>query len=200
MLSSLRQNGGLNSKTAHGEGAMNRSRMAIALIAIVALLLAVGMSCGGDGTQPTPTPTPNPTPTTEYFEIGQWAETGQQRLTVASATRSPSYTYRREFYTEIAPPGTVFIIIEATVINQGITPLAISPSRFSLKDSQGHRYSYASYKGDDPYPTMSLDAGETTAGGKILFIVPEVASGLEVSYLLRSYVYPRLLAIWQLKW
>ena len=138
-------------------------------------------------------------PIIEYFEMGQWVETPKQMVSLISATRVPSYVYAGG-YTKTAEPGTVFIIIEATVFNTGAARLAISPGDFTVRDSEGRLYSYGHYSSwsrDRPYPSRELDPGQT-ASGKILFAVPEVASGLKVSSVLHGPPFVR--AIWELEW
>jgi len=175
--------------------------MAIAVIFILVVLLAFGLSraCGSDG-ELTPA-------TTKYYQVGQWAETSRQLLTVTSPERTDSYALKgsllsflidpMQSLTADAPPGAVFIIIEATVTNFGDGSLGIAPRDFSLKDSKGREYSLIGYKGHGPYPSMKLAPGRT-ASGKILFEVLKIASGLEVSLVLDGT--PPVLAVWDLKW
>lgn len=132
-------------------------------------------------------------PIPEYYKFGQWAETSRQLLTVTSATRSSSYTYRAP-YVRQAPPGMVFVIIVPAVVNMKNTPLAISPGDFIITDSKGHQYRNGVHESADPYRDMKLAPG-LTATGPILFVVPKVATGLEASSVLHTT--PLVRAIWK---
>ena len=137
-------------------------------------------------------------PILEYPEMGQWVETPKYMVNLISATKVPSYRYAGG-YTRTADPGMVFIIIEATVVNTGAARLAISPGDFTVSDSEGRLYSHGSYSpssDDRPYPSKELDLGQT-AYGKIVFTVPEVATGLKVSSVLHGPPFVR--AIWNLE-
>lgn len=97
-----------------------------------------------------------------------------------------------------ADPGTVFIVIEATVIYMGNATLDVSPADFSLTDSEDHQYSWYSHTSPERFPTTQLHPGKIAASGKIAFQVLETASGLEVSYLLDGT--SPVLAGWKLAW
>lgn len=158
------------------------------LIAMLSMVVASALGCG----KATP-------PVTTYYQIGQPAQTSKQIFTLISAQRTDSYTvagFTAIIYTyEYAPPTTDFVIIEAAVTNVGDSALAISPKDFSLKDSEGREYSTVGYKGPEPYPSKKVPPGQT-ASGKIAFIVPEIATGLEVSHLLEGNV--PVLGVWTL--
>lgn len=186
---------------------MRRSRIAIIVIAVL-VVSGLIFTCSK---VLTPTPTTMPTPaTTEYYQVGQRAETSREMLTVVSAERTDSYI-RTVSMLELmfqplevlggvrkhAAPGMVFIIIEAAVFNLGDRSLGISPRDFSLKDSEGREYPYIGYEGHSPYPSMKV-APMRPASGKFLFEVLEGASGLEVSCVL--YGTPPVLAVWELEW
>jgi len=161
----------------------------IVLIGILALLLASGSGCGGNP----------PAPAVVYYQIGQPAETSEQIFTLISAQRTDSYAvagFTAILYLhETAPPATDFVIIEASVTNVGDSALAISRDDFSLKDSEGREYFSVGYKGIDPYPHKKLPSGQT-AYGHIAFLVPEIATGLELSCVLEGT--PTVLGVWQL--
>jgi hypothetical protein len=86
-----------------------------------------------------------------------------------------------------APPGMVFVIIEASTIYTGGGSMATAPADFVLIDAQGHRYRYDVYQGNRPYPSTTLSvAGITTVGGVILYTVPVGTAGLEVQCVLQG--------------
>lgn len=167
----------------------------VALIVIWAVVLTPAPAAG-----PTPTPTPavagTPVPTTsEYYEVAQWAEGSEQMVTVVSAERTDYY------YPGWAPPAapaeTVYVIIDAVVTNVGNTALYISPEHFILRDSEGRWYTSGYYAGPGEFPDTNLAPGKT-ASGEVLFVVPEIASGLEVTFILDGA--EPVLAVWQLEW
>ena len=97
-----------------------------------------------------------------------------------------------------APAGMVFIIIDAAVTNLGNKALSVGPADFALTDSAGTKYGYSVYQGPNPFPAITLTAGQPTTAGKILFIMPATSSGLEISCVLPGN--PPVKAIWKLQW
>jgi hypothetical protein len=136
---------------------------------------------------------------TVYYKIGQPAETSRQILTVVSADRTDRYNVAglaAILYIYVyAQPSTAFIIVEATVFNTGQGALAVSRNDFSLKDSAGREYPSVGYKGLDAYPDKKLSSGQT-AYGHIAFIVPDIATGFELSCVLQGL--SPVLGVWQL--
>jgi len=168
----------------------NITKPVVVFIGILALLLASASACGG---KPTPT-------MTVYYQMGQPAETSRQILTVVSADRTDHYTVagmlNTLLYTYVyAPPSTTFIIIEATVFNTGQGAFGVSRNDFSLKDSEGRVYHTAAYKGLDNYADKKLSTGQTNYG-HIAFIVPDIATGFELSCVLQGST--PVLGVWQL--
>lgn len=162
----------------------------IVLIGILALLLTSASGCSG---KPVPA-------MTVYYQIGQPAQTSQQILTVVSADRTAQYTVagilNLLLYTDVeAPPTTEFIIVEVTVYNTGQGALAVSRNDFSLKDSEGRMYHSVAYKGADNYADKKLSYGQTNYG-HIAFIVPDIATGFELSCFLQGS--QPVLGVWTL--
>jgi len=169
---------------------MGRSRI-VASLAILTALIVSGLSCASSKIVPA---------TTEYYKIGQYAQTSKQMLNITSADRTTSYIragLKGLMVPEVyALPGTVFIIINATVFNSGNASVHISPSYFAARDSEGRDYVPSSnYLGYNQYPNKNLAPGQT-ATGIILFLVPDIATGLEVSCVVDGT--PPMLAVWQL--
>jgi len=137
---------------------------------------------------------------TVYYQIGQPAQTSRQILTVVSADRTTHYftagIINALTHTYVyAPPSTTFIIVEATVFNTGQGALGVSRNDFSLKDSEGRQYPSTAYKGPDNYANKKLSPGQT-AWGHIAFIVPDIATGFELSCVLQGS--SPVLGVWQL--
>ena len=174
--------------------AWGRTVLFVAVVVVLALLgwgiYACTSPSGGGGPTTTPTPTgPVASPTLEYFSMGQWADTSIQRRAIVSRTIASSYETKFGQYAPpiYAPPGMIFVIVEASIIYTGSTSMTTTPGDFVLVDAQGHRYRYDTYQGVNPYPSATLSvAGMTTTGGKILYTVPFGTAGLEVHCLLHG--------------
>jgi len=186
--------------------AWGKTVLIVSVVIVVALVswgvYACGSSSGSTpgGGKPTPTVTITPTHTLQYFSMGQWAETSIQRRAVVSKTIVSSYQTEFGPYAPPiqAPPGIVFVIVEASTIYTGGSSLTTAPGDFVLTDAEGHRYRYNVYQSNGPYPSTTLSvAGITTTGGKILYTVPSGTSGLEVSCLLQGD--QPVLAVWKLQ-
>jgi len=179
------------------------------VILIAALVLVIGLpawgiySCASKSTSvPLPTPAPMPTDAVvKYFDIGEniLATGPGGTITVSSAEKLPSYSISSG-ETFKAPSGKVFLFITVTCKNIGNTSFLTGPAYFVLTDSAGHSYqdqTYSNYRFSKPYPNAILTPS-VTVSGKILWIVPVSASGLEVSNLLDSASNPPVVAMWKL--
>lgn len=167
-------------------------RATVALIGILVILSVSALACGG---KPVPT-------TTVYYQIGQPAETSREILTVISADRTAHYlvsgVINSLLYTYVdAPPTTKFMLVEVTIINTGQGALGASRNDFSLKDSQGRVYPTVAYKGYDNFADKKLSPGQTN-WGHIAFIVPDIATGFELSCVLQGST--PVLGVWQLNY
>lgn len=163
--------------------------LGVALIIVVVVLVVAGGPAGGPAASPTPI-------ASEYYQVGEWAVTSELMVSVDSAQRI--YTYGQYSWARhTAPAGTVYIRIVATVTNIGDTPLYTSSADFTIRDSKGRRYTSIAKPPHiyNPFPASTIPAGHT-ASGVVLFVVPEIASGLEVTYLMDGA--PPVLAIWEL--
>jgi len=124
----------------------------------------------------------------ENYETGQVIETRQEIFNLISTERTDKYIRADwiglivSLYIE-AQPGTDFVIVETTLTNVGDTALSISPDDFGLRDPAGREYKQSKYQGFDPFPKNKLAPTETVYG-KVLFIVPELVSGLELTRLM----------------
>lgn len=197
-----------------------KALLVIALLALIVLLSLLLYNCASNSTsEPAPTPTPNPgstsTPSTEpqlpptssyiiqYFDIGTSspAVTQDRIITVYSTSRVTSYTLLTGRIIN-APPGNVFIFVNLNAINRGNTLLKIGAKDFSLIDFAGYQYSSqtgsSSYYVGDPFGTI-LSPGQIE-DGKLLYVLPITASGLELSYTLDPTSKPTIIARWKLSW
>ena len=192
---------------------------------LILLILAVGLLSWGlytlfsnpplPSNMPTPTPTstptatpvatPTPTPLPSYeikifdISVNSPATTSDRMITVYSTSRVNSYTLLTGRIIS-ALPGTVFIFISVDAMNIGKTAFSIQAGDFSLTDSTGNEYThqtdnYLYYIGN---PFGGTLAPTQIDDGKILYIVPVTASGLELSYLLNPTSTPPVIAKWKL--
>ena len=183
--------------------AWGRVILITALVIIIALPAWGIYSCTTNSTSaPLPTPAPMPSnAVVNYFDIGEnkWA-TGADRMVMVSSTEKMSSYSISTGETFTAPSGKVFVFITVTCQNIGNTSFLTGPAYFLLADSAGHSYkdqTYSNYRFSKPYPNASLSP-DIAVNGRILWIVPASASGLEVSYLLDSGSNPPVIARWTL--
>jgi len=179
------------------------------VILIAALVLVIGLpawgiySCASKSTSvPFPTPAPMPSnAVVKYFDIGEniLATGAGGTITVSSVEKKTSYSisFGETFK---APSGKVFVFITVTCSNTGNTSFLTGPAFFLLTDSAEHSYkdqTYGDYSFSKPYPNAILTPSVTVTG-KILWLVPLSASGLEVSCLLDTASNPPVIARWKL--
>ena len=134
----------------------------------------------------------------QNLSIGQSAQTSTERATVISATKVYSFEHGENWlgnpYTEEAPEGKAFIIIDARIENIGDDSLYAIQSDFSLTDSEGYKYDVTYYPvPDDGFESQEIYEGQQSRG-KILFEVPDGATGLRVQYDFGTF--ETLLATW----
>ena len=148
----------------------------LAPILIAVIVLAASRFSGEGGTSGLP----------QNLEIGQAAQTSEQKATVLSADRDVQGDY-------------TLITVDAQVENIGDGSLYAMASDFSLSDSEGNRYDtnvYLYVAGDSFEMMKELYQGEKTSGN-LRFVVPASATGLELAYDFGTLGDP-LLAKWQL--
>jgi hypothetical protein len=178
-------------------------------ILMTALVIVIGLSAWGIYSfafQSTSTPLPTPASMStntivQYFGIGEnsWV-TGPDRMVMISSVEKVSSYSLSTGETFKAPFGKAFLFITVTCRNIGTTSLVTGPAYFLLTDSSAYSYqdqTYSGYVFSKPYPNASL-APSIAISGKILWIVPISASGLEISYLLDPAGTPPVEARWRL--
>jgi hypothetical protein len=194
--------------------------LVIAIIVVIALLSWLLYSCiAKSGAVPATTPTPAPggssTPTSQpsptplppyivqYFDIdANSPAVGSDRIiTVYSVSSMTSYTLLTGRVIN-APPGYSFVLFKLSGFNPGSSSVYVNPNDFSLSDSNGYRYTPQLEV--SPYYVGSLFAGTILPGqikdGKLLYVVPITASGLELSYILDPTGAPPTIARWKPPW
>jgi len=137
---------------------------------------------------PSPTPAATPTPSIEELklEIGDTAKTSVLKVTVISVDRTKSYQYYSDVLgktmVETAPPGKDFVIADVLIKNVASDRVYVALFDFSLVDSDGYRYDPELYLGDDGIEFLQELYPEELIRGKVLFEVPEHATGLKIRY------------------
>jgi len=165
---------------------------AIVLTGILALMLTSGSGCGSK---------PTPPAVTMYYELGQSAQSSREVLTAISTEKVSEYKkpFLQRFSTayNVAPPGTVFVILEVSVTNVGQeASLGISYQDFYIKDSLDRVWPSIGYNGvKKSYPSRTLASGQSDYG-YLAFNVLETATGLQLFCVLQGS--PPVLAVWRL--
>ncbi len=115
------------------------------------------------------------------LKVGETAKTSKIEVTVVAVQKTQSYSYlgsvSGDTYVENAKPGKIFILADAEIKNVGSDNVLASTSDFSVTDSDGYKYDSEVYMGDDGLKFQELYSNQRTRG-KILFEVPQSASGL----------------------
>ena len=83
-------------------------------------------------------------------------------------------------YTENAPAGKQYLLVDAREGNTGSSKVYISPSLFSV-EANGAKYDYSYASIEDALQSTTLYSGQHTRG-TILFEIPQDASGLKLFY------------------
>jgi hypothetical protein len=152
---------------------------------------------------PTRTPTPGESITPEILSVplGEGASDGNTSVIVFSAKKTNQYSYYSEtlkkIQNETAPPGKIFVIVDAGIKNIGAQVLNASASSFSLTDSNGYRYD-PSYYGNEGLSVQQLYLNQTSIG-KVLFVVPKTSTGLRLLYNFGDFVTGPKLVAWPIK-
>lgn len=154
-------------------------------------------------TKTTVTTTVTITPYVLKLKVGETAKTSKLEVTVVSAQWTKLYQYYstilKETMIEEAKPGKAFVIADVLIKNVGTNRVLVTSGSFSLVDSEGYRYDPGLYLGDDQLEVLKqLYPGEKTRG-KILFEVPETATGLKVQYDFGNLLTGIKLASWEIE-
>jgi len=140
------------------------------------------------------------TPAQQNLKVGQSAQNANQRVTLKWAVRTEEY-YWLEGWGDggryLAPPGEIFIIISAEVVNLGIEDFFAHQGYFSVIDSLGNKYGTKPMYLRDAFVQAHLWTGEWTSG-KIAFSVPIDATGLVLAYDLGNDLSGPMPATWVL--
>jgi hypothetical protein len=168
---------------------MSKIIVAASLVSLLVLSSLTALSCGCGSGKPVPEKT-------EYYQVGERAETSQLMVTVNSVTREERRVRSHPIWTadwEYAPPGTVFLRVEVTTTNVGTSGIGVDPSDWTVEDSAGHEWARTIYEGHYPYKARNLAPGETVFC-VMLYTVPVDVTGLEVSCIMPGT--PPIRAVW----
>ena len=141
------------------------------------------------------------------LSIGETYQTPEVDVTVSEAIVTDSYEYydqaSESMATKEASPGTYFLIITVEINRVGSqirrARQTEGPYWFRAFASDGTRYSYQTYLGENPLQMFTLSAGEEVRG-KVLFNIPEGAGGLKIVYGIASgYYEEKILAEWEIE-
>jgi len=140
------------------------------------------------------------TPAQQNLKVGQSAQNANQRVTLKWAVRTEEYYWLQGWGDAgryLAPPGEIFIIISAEVVNLGIEDFFAHQGYFSVIDSLGNKYGTKPMYLRDAFVQAHLWTGEWTSG-KIAFSVPIDATGLVLAYDLGNDLSGPMPATWVL--
>jgi hypothetical protein len=133
--------------------------------------------------------------------LGEGASDGIASVIVFSAKKTYQYSYYSEtvkkIQNETAPPGKIFIIVDAGIKNIGAPVLNASSSSFSITDSNGYKYD-PSYYGNAGLTMQQLYLNQTSLG-KILFVIPKESTGLRLHYNFGDFATGPKLVAWPIK-
>lgn len=121
------------------------------------------------------------------LRIGETFQSSEVVITVSDSSRTDSYEYPNrttgDITTEEADPGMSFLII--TTETKNVSDLKRDEegrNRFRVIDSDGNEYKDSLLFGEDVLlPRVRINPGGEVKG-KVLFIIPEEASGLKIVY------------------
>jgi len=120
------------------------------------------------------------------LSIGETYQRANITVTVSNPIITDSYEYHDRasdsMLTEEASPGTSWLIVTAEINNVGSVPWpAEGPHHFRVVDSEGAKYAYQTYLGENPLKMYTIPVGEKMAG-TMLFNIPEGAGGLKIAF------------------
>lgn len=132
-------------------------------------------------------PETQPKASTELnLKIGETAKTSDMEVTVIATEKEKFYQYyfeiMQKYDTKVAPLGNDFVLADVEIKNIGSGNLFVGSSEFSAADSEGYRYDPELYYGDDGLEMLQELYPNQKIKGKIVFKIPEDASGLKINY------------------
>ncbi len=149
----------------------------------------------------TPTPVESIAPEMLSVPLGEGASDGTASVIVFSAKKTNQYSYYSEtvkkIQNETAPPGKIFVIVDAGIKNIGAQVLNASSSSFSITDSNGYKYDPSNY-GNGGLTMQQLYLNQTSTG-KILFVIPKESTGLRLQYNFGDFATGPKLVAWPIK-
>jgi len=137
------------------------------------------------------------------LQIGESAKNSELEVTVISAEKTTSYQWESDYMdyisTETAGSGEQFILVDVEIKNIGSERAYVSTSEFSVSDSEGYRYDTEVYLGKDGLDVFKELYENQKVKGKIVFEVPDTASGLMLQYDFGNIFGDAQLVSWEIK-
>ncbi len=156
-------------------------------------------------TQSNETPTATQTPTELSLKVGETATTSKLEVTVFSAQKIKSYDYYssilKENMTQEADPEKTYVLIDAEIKNVGQDSSYAGSSEFSIADSDGYKYDPTLYygQGTDGMDMIKQLYQNQKMRGKVLFEIPDSATGLKIQYDFGNLLIGTKLASWTME-
>ena len=182
----------------------------IILLTLFLTLIVFLSGCVDSGTpekatttqQATTTVTPTTISTELILKVGETAKTSKIEVTVFSIKKTKSYDYYsdilKETRTSESSPGKIFVLVDAEVKNIGTDRLYFGATKFSVTDSEGYKYDAQFYLGSDKLELFKELYQNQKMRGKVLFEVPEYASGLKLQCDFGDLLVGTKLATWKI--
>jgi hypothetical protein len=132
------------------------------------------------------------------LNVGETAKTSKIKVTVFSVEKTDYYVYTSGGFSgsQVATPNKIFVLVDAEIQNIGSDSVYVGSSEFSLSDSEGYRYDPEIYLGEDRLDLFKQLYQNQKMRGKILFEIPENASGLKLHYDFGNLFIGTKLATW----
>lgn len=178
--------------------------MEIHKLIIPVLLIGIVFVSGCVGEEPEKVEGTTTTQSSELIlRVGETAKTSKLQVTVFSVEKIESYEYYsdilEDYMEEEASPGKIFILIEGEIKNVGDDRAYVGSSQLSITDSEGYKYDPELYFGDDGLEMFKELYPGQKMKGKVLFEVPEDATGLKIRYDFGGIFTGIKLATWELE-
>lgn len=129
--------------------------------------------------------TQEPTSTVENLKVGETAVTSEIEVTVISFEKKKSYYIPDWEMNKEAESGKIFVIVDVELKNVGDDTQYASPDDFSMSDSENYKYEpeggFLGAEIENALTHTKLLPGEKVRG-KLVFEIPENATGLKIKY------------------
>jgi len=192
-------------KKMNKEGIKERKKETTYLL-VISLLISLVLLSGCEGEIPTKgnetIETPETTQTKLELKLGEVAKTSKMEVTVISAEKTMSYYDTLWKENKEAEKGKLFVIVEAELKNVGDDIEYADPDDFSMSDLEEFKYDpEGGFLGADIENALKhtkLFPDERIAG-KLVFEIPETATGLKVKYNFGSIFEKPIIVSWTIE-